>query len=305
MITDIFTVSSFLVAFIAAIAVQLFSGQSSKPSFTLEERKKYAVLVTGASRGIGKTITAHLSSLGYTVFGSVRSNSSYDELLKANDSVLAKGEVVPIQFDVTDDKAIAAAAKTVEETCKRKNLELIGIINNAGINPEGDAMFKTFNEGGVQENVLAESSVVTEVFNTNVVGVFRVTRAFMPLLNKQRGRIIIIGSFFGTIAGSLRLPHLAYESSKFALEGLADGLRRGLKNEGIQVSLVKPGMIKTLMSAQIGESPPIVVSQDVLTALEAKRPSARYYPGMVKGLPCKSLCDFFALLPTFITDSQL
>lgn len=305
------TTSSFLVAIAAMVFVQLFWGGHTKAQLPTETRKRSAVLVTGASRGIGKTIAEHLSFVGYTVFGSVRSQASYDELLKANASKKGTlGSITPVLFDVTNDEEIAKAVKIIQQKCQKENFEFMGIINNAGINPEGERYAKMhYQEQKQPDNVLVDGDTALKVLDTNVVGCFRVTKAFLPLLSKERGRIILIGSYFGTIAGALGLAHVAYEASKFALEALADGLRRGLKGDSdyakIKVSLIKPGNIQTDMNEYAGESPPVVVSHDILTALEATRPNSRYYPGLVKGLPCKNLCDFFALLPTFITDTQV
>jgi len=285
-----------------------------------EMRKRRAVLITGASRGIGKTIALHLSSLGYTVFGSVRSQSSYDSLIAASNSNEQdehySGKIIPVIFDVTKDDQIQNAVTTIEKACKENDLDFVSIVNNAGINPEGDTYAKVLSEsttGGkksVPDNILSDSELVTNVFDTNVVGCFRVTKAFMPLLQKggKKGdsSIVLVGSFFGSIAGALNLSHLAYESSKFALEGLADGLRRGLsKKEGISVSLVKPGNIQTDMNKLAGEVAPVVVANDILAAIEDPNPKARYYPGLVKGTSCKLLCLFFELFPTWITDKQL
>lgn len=279
--------------------------------YTPEQRRSSAVLVTGASRGIGKKIVLQLSSLGYTVFGSVRSQSSYDNLELSNhkdgDEQGKRGEIIPITFDVTNDEEIAVAFKSIENTCKERNLELVALVNNAAINPEGDLISKQYLDKNVKppENVLSDSETVIKVLDTNVVGCFRVTKTFLPILSNEKGRVVIIGSYFGTIGGALGLPHLAYESSKFALEGLADGLRRGLKNEGIKVSLVKPGNIKTDMNKVGGEVSTDVVSRDVISALEAKNPKPRYYPGTVKGIPCKLLCRIFGLSPSWLTDKQL
>ncbi|KAG7337596.1 short chain dehydrogenase/reductase family oxidoreductase [Nitzschia inconspicua] len=310
MLADALTTSSFLVAVVIAVIAQLFRKGQTHAHLPLKTRQSRAVLVTGASRGIGKTTAAHLSFVGYTIFGSVRSQDSYDGLLKSNDDTTAQGTIIPIKFDVTNEKEIAAAVELIQKKCREKNLEFVGIVNNAGINPEGERYAKMqFEEQKLPDNVLVDGKTALQVLDTNVVGCFRVTKAFLPLVSKENGRIILIGSYFGTIAGALGLPHLAYEASKFALEALADGLRRGLKGDSdckkIKVSLIKPGNIQTDMNQFAGESPPVTVSSDVLAALEAKRPSARYYPGMVKGLPCKNICDFFALLPSFITDTQL
>ena len=123
----------------------------------------------------------------------------------------------------------------------------------------------------------------------------------MPLL-ADGGRVVNIGSYFGSIAGQAGLCHAYYESSKFALEGLSDNMRRSLCKRGIHVSLVKPGNISTDMNS-FGESPSIVVAKDVEHAVSSKRPKPRYYPGKVKGLPVRIVCWIFEMLPTWVTDS--
>jgi len=198
---------------------------------------------------------------------------------------------------------------TIEKRCQENDLDFTALINNAGINPEGDRYGKVLAEtGSMPDNILSDSELVTHVFDTNVVGCFRVTKAFLPLLQKGKkgeASIVLVGSFFGSIAGALNLSHLAYESSKFAIEGLADGLRRGLKKEHITVSLIKPGNIQTDMNKTAGESKSSVVANDILEAIEDPNPSARYYPGLVKGTSCKLACLFFSLFPTWFTDKQL
>eukprot|EP00536_Pseudo-nitzschia_multiseries_P014340 jgi/Psemu1/214397/e_gw1.688.5.1 len=280
-------------------------------NYTPDKRRKCAVLITGASRGIGKTVALQLSSLGYTVFGNVRSQSSFDELMARNDdaerSTDTAGTIIPLKFDVTDDEGIGAAVTKVNTVCGEAGLDFIGIVNNAAINPEGEDISKSFLDENTKypDNVLSDSKTVMRVMDTNVIGCFRVTRSFLPLLTKEKGRVILVGSYFGTLAGPLGLPHLAYESSKHALEGLADGLRRGLKDEGIQVSLIKPGNIDTDMNPLGDKVSPQEVSRDILAALEAKKPKARYYPGTVKGIPARILCAIFGLLPSSMTDKLL
>ncbi|MGK3738545.1 MAG: NAD(P)-dependent dehydrogenase (short-subunit alcohol dehydrogenase family) [Bacillariaceae sp.] len=306
-------VSTMSVALTVVFVAIYFRGGNVKKasSCTPEQRKKRAVLITGASRGIGKTIAVHLSSLGYTVFGSVRSQSSFDKLNACNSNNEeelsdTEGKIIPVIFDVTDDKEIEAAVITIDNACKENRLDFIAIINNAGINPEGDMLATLYSDTGKSpENILTDSRTVTNVLDTNVVGCFRVTRAFMPLLKKGDASIVLIGSYFGSIAGAINLSHLAYESSKFALEGLADGMRRSLKKEGIRVSLIKPGNIQTDMNELAGEVPPVVVAYDVLAAIEDKKSHARYYPGLVKGLSCRMLCTFFSIFPSWLTDKQL
>eukprot|EP01083_Nonionella_stella_P044650 120189_1 len=125
----------------------------------------------------------------------------------------------------------------------------------------------------------------SRTLETNVVGVGRVTKACIPLLAKG-GRIVNIGSYFGSIAGKVGLDQIYYEASKFALEGMTDNMRRALKKEGMKVALIKPGNISTDMNSY-GEVSARVVSLDIEHAIASSSPKPRYYPGTVKGMPCK------------------
>mmetsp|Transcript_48159 Transcript_48159/g.116892 ORF Transcript_48159/g.116892 Transcript_48159/m.116892 type:complete len:333 (+) Transcript_48159:227-1225(+) len=330
MLERILTPNAFLVAIFAVVLSKLWGG-NTKSVYDNKMRYKSAVLVTGVSRGIGQMIARNLVFWGYTVYGSVRSQEKYDELVEQqkvvdsnrkvertkwlndphrNPNQPEPGRIIPVLFDVTDDNAIEDAVKAVQESCKKHDVKLIAIVNNAGINPEGDMIGKSYKETGkAPDNVLTDPKTVLEVLNVNFVGMVRVTKAFLPLVDKQSGRIVLVGSYFGTIAGALGLAHCAYEASKFAVEALADNLRRGLKGDDelnqIQVSLIKPGNIITDMNKLAGESPSTDVSKEVLFAIESRSADARYYPGMVKGLPCKWVCDFFTHLPSVFTDTQL
>jgi hypothetical protein len=125
---------------------------------------------------------------------------------------------------------------------------------------------------------------------------------------------------FGSLAGAIGLPHVYYEASKHALEGLADGMRRGFQQQQqqkqqqnststsllrpVEVSLIKPGNIQTDMN-RYGEVGPDQVTQVVLHALESNHPRHRYYPGTVKGMSSRFLCTVFDILPTWFTDKLL
>jgi len=179
------------------------------------------------------------------------------------------------------------------------------VVNNAGINPEGDKM----NEGGTFEirNELADPAIGRRVFETNVIGVGRVTKACLPILTKSKSKssgtttIVNIGSYFGSIAGVLGIDHCYYETSKFALEGMSDNMRRSLRKEGVRVVLVKPGNISTDMNPA-GEVSTKVVAMDIEHAISSSKPKARYYPGKVKGYSTKFVCMLYEMLPTSIVD---
>ena len=257
------------------------------------------ILITGGGRGIGKATAEYLSNQGYTVLVTVRKQADYDALTSKEDDTNAR--IIPVILDVTSDAQVQPAVERVQSVLKETNTKLIAIVNNAGINPEGDAMNDYYAEGKTPPNVLADASVASRVLETNVVGVVRVTRAFLPLLTTN-GRIVNIGSYFGSVAGKGGLGHAAYEASKFALEGLSDNMRRSLKAQNINVSLIKPGNIQTDMNTRLGEVKADVVAQDIEHAIASPSPRPRYYPGKVKGTPCYLVCFLFEMLPESITD---
>ncbi len=179
-----------------------------------------AFLVTGSSTGIGEACALHLDGLGFRVFAGVRRDADGEALRKKSSERLK-----PIHLDVTDVASIAAARNTIA----RENIELRGLVNNAGIVVAGPLEILPLEEFRRQ-------------FEVNVIGQLAVTQAFLPLLRKARGRIVLMGS----ISGRLASPFIgAYGASKFALEAMADVLRVELMPWGIEVSIIEPGSIAT------------------------------------------------------------
>lgn len=181
-----------------------------------------AVLVTGASTGIGAACALELDRQGFTVFAGVRKTSDADRLRSG-----ASSRLEPIALDVTDADQIVAAISQIG--ARVGSAGLAGLVNNAGVAG-----------GGPLEVVpLAE---VRRLFEVNVFGLLAVTQAAIPLLRKARGRIVNIGS----IAGKTVTPFVApYSMSKFAVEALTDGLRLELAPEGIEVVVIEPGAVRT------------------------------------------------------------
>jgi NAD(P)-dependent dehydrogenase (short-subunit alcohol dehydrogenase family) len=189
---------------------------------TKQSQSKGAVLVTGASTGIGRASALRLDQLGFQVFAGVRKDADGKALKQK-----AKGDFTPILLDVTDDASIAAAAKTVSKAVGNRGLA--GLVNNAGIVVPGPLEFLPLGDLRSQIEV-------------NVIGQVAVTQAFLPMLRKGRGRIVNIGS----IGGRMATPFMgAYNASKFALEALTDSLRMELKPWEISVSIIEPGNIDT------------------------------------------------------------
>ena len=183
-----------------------------------------AVLVTGASSGIGRSITELLASKGHFVYAGART----DEDLRALSAIK---NVQGIRLDVTNPAEIAAAVETVRQGGRG----LYGVVNNAGVAILGP-MIET------EEEDLAFQ------FNVNVYGPYRITKAFAPLIIESKGRITTIGSINGIIAGALSGP---YAMSKFAVEGFTDALAAEMAGLGVKVSIVDPGRYRSSMSANV------------------------------------------------------
>ena len=188
---------------------------------------KAAVVVTGASRGLGRSMALELSSRGFRVFAGVRKIGDADDLSRESG-----GSLAPLILDVTQTDSIAAAVQEVSREVGDKGLA--GLINNAGIT----------HFGPVEE---ASIECIEEQFRVNLIGVIAVTQRFLPLLRRGRGRVVNISS----VNGRISFPFTGvYSASKFALEAISDALRMELKPWGIMVSVVEPGVTSTDIRAR-------------------------------------------------------
>lgn len=181
-----------------------------------------AVLVTGASTGIGRATVEHLVREDCTVLAGVRGREDGERLV-----ALAPEQVHWLELDVTRPEQIAAAVAATARMLAPGGLR--GLVNNAGI-----AM------GGPLEYFPPED--LRRQLEVNVVGLHAVTQAFLPLVRRGRGRIVQVGSISGLIASPFIGP---YAASKHAVEALADALRLELAPEGIPVAVIEPGQVRT------------------------------------------------------------
>lgn len=187
------------------------------------------VLVTGISTGIGRAITAELIEKNFYVIGSVRraEDAKYFEDKFPN-------QFKSIIFDVTDKDAINQSVPIVKDFLKQNNTYLCSVINNAGIALGGPVRY-------------LDIEVFKKQFDVNYFGLINVTKAFLDLLidsntHPLKNKIINIGS----ISGKRSYPFVApYTSSKHALEGFTDSLRRELMIHDVDVVLIQPGPIRT------------------------------------------------------------
>jgi NAD(P)-dependent dehydrogenase (short-subunit alcohol dehydrogenase family) len=193
--------------------------------------KQTAVLITGTSTGIGRAAAASLAKKGYTVFAGVRKQSDLNQWLSVPKASV-KGEIIPLNLDVRDEQSVEKALQSVKLWLSGdKTRKLAAIVNNAGVS--NAIPFE-----------LQSTESFEHILDVNLLGVVRVTKAFLPLLREHQGRIVNIGS----INGFLSVPLMSsYCASKHALEGLTDSLRFELSSSNIFVSLVEPGSIQTPM----------------------------------------------------------
>ncbi|HEY9181444.1 MAG TPA: SDR family oxidoreductase [Candidatus Baltobacteraceae bacterium] len=186
----------------------------------MENRSCGAVLVTGASTGIGYACTQMLSGAGFIVFAGVRSAADAQRVRALH------AHVRPLLLDVSIREQIAAAAEAI----RTSGTALKGVVNNAGIAVAGPL-----------EHIPLED--FRRQFEVNVFGALAVTQAMLPLLRQTAGARIV---FMSSVSGQIAPPFVGpYASSKFALEALADALRMELSAFGIRVSIVQPGNVRT------------------------------------------------------------
>ena len=250
-----------------------------------------SIVITGASTGIGYTTAQRFLRQGWRVFGSVRKQADAERL-----QVELGERFTPLLFDVTDADALQRAAAAVDAALG--NQKLGALVNNAGYVVSGPLL-------------LLPEDQLRQQLDVNVLGPFRVSQAFGPLLGTDRsrtgapGRIVQISS----VAGKSGFPFMgAYCTSKHALDGMSESLRRELILFGIEVILVAPGAIATPIwekrdqaglerysstpygpalkqfaevltaRAQKNALPPERVADDIWQAVTSKRPRLRYEP---------------------------
>lgn len=178
-----------------------------------------SILITGASSGIGKYATEIFALRGWIVWAGYRDEKIKEELLKIHVNVR------PLKIDVTNMDLIIKSKEAIEKSGIQLNI----LFNNAGL-----AL------GGPIEVLDIEE--VKKVYDVNFFGYLRMIQTFLPLLRKSCGRILNMSSLAGLIGVPFLMP---YSSSKFAIEGMSDGLRRELLSQKISVSVIEPGPIKT------------------------------------------------------------
>ncbi len=173
-----------------------------------------AILVTGASTGIGRNMAETLAANGYFVYAGARKQADLDAL-SAIDNIQG------IRLDVTVQQEIDAAVETVRDGGRG----LYGLVNNAGVAVVGPMI--EIDEEDVQFQM-----------DVNVFGPYRVTKAFAPLIIESEGRITTTGSISGILSSGFLG---SYSMSKHAVEAYTDSLATEMQKFGVHVSVIEPG----------------------------------------------------------------
>ncbi|TDB77897.1 oxidoreductase [Micromonospora sp. KC721] len=241
---------------------------------------RQVALVTGASSGIGKAAALALVAAGFTVVGTSRDTSR----------VAPGGGVTFLDLDVTSTESVTTVVQQVIEQSGRIDV----LVNNAGLGAAGAA----------EESSLTQDQ---RLFDVNVFGLIRMTKAVLPRMRAQGGgRIINISSVLGFLPG----PYMAsYAASKHAIEGYSESLDHEVREHGVRVLLVQPAYTNTgfeanslradsplpvyaqqrhifddLMAAAIkGGDDPAIVAKAVVSAATDPKPKLRYTAGPTAG----------------------
>jgi len=197
-----------------AIFATFFLGLAAGNAVAAEGDGQKAILVTGASSGIGRNLAERLAAEGHFVYAGARKQADIDAL-SAIDNIQG------IRLDVTVQDEIDAAVETITKAGRG----LYGLVNNAGVLV-------------IAPMIEVDEEDMQFQMDVNVFGPYRVTRAFAPLIIESKGRISTTGSISGILSGAFIGP---YSISKHAIEGFTDSLAAEMATLDVHVSVVEPG----------------------------------------------------------------
>ncbi|MFK7831010.1 MAG: SDR family oxidoreductase [Congregibacter sp.] len=264
------------------------------------------IVITGATAGIGRASAILLASKGHRVFATGRNEAALAELESGYENITA------VEMDVTDKTSVSEAAARISDALAGQAPDVL--VNNAGVAVAGPI------------EAIDDQSWERQ-YQTNVLGLVRVTRAFLPAMReRRRGRIINVSS----AAGRVTLPFFApYNSTKQAVESISDSMRQELRPHGVQVVVIEPGAVKTRLGSfeqeqlqdWVDDAPayasqlkrlktfhkqlyakgadPVTVAGSIVDACETHNPSPRR---IVPLLPGAVFILIKALLPTRVSD---
>ena len=201
---------------------------------------KKSIFITGASSGIGRSLSLKFASEGWKVVASARRINILKSL--KNES-LKKKIIIPVKLDITNSKMVSSKVNSIVKT---NGIPDIIFLNAGTNNPNSTSIFS-----------LKETR---QIFETNFFGTLNCVAAFLPYLKKKRQSQIIIMS---SVAGYRGLPYAAaYCSSKSAISTFAESIFNQCKNLGITVRVVNPGFIKTPLTDKNKFDMPMIISAE-------------------------------------------
>lgn len=253
----------------------------------------HIAVVTGSSSGIGFETALLLARSGFHTYATMRNLEKSKSITE-----IANTEKLPlqvVQLDVNDDISVKNAIDKIVSAAENKRIDVL--VNNAGY-----GLFGPLEDTSIEE--------IKTQFETNFFGVIRVTQQVLPVMRKQNsgGTIVNVSS----VGGRIGVPVLsAYQSTKFALEGLSESMSYELEPFGIRVVIIEPGFIRTnivnsstsaqkaldpkspyfpltqkvknhfksMMENASSSSPPEEVAKVILQAITSKNPQLRYTVG--------------------------
>jgi NAD(P)-dependent dehydrogenase (short-subunit alcohol dehydrogenase family) len=211
-------------------------------------------LVTGSSSGIGFETALLLARSGFQTYATMRNLEKSKNITEIANTEKLLLQVV--QLDVNDDISVKNAINKIAAAAAAENKRINVLVNNAGY-----GLFGSLEDTSIEE--------IKAQFETNFFGVIRVTQQVLPIMRKQNsgGTIVNVSS----VGGRIGVPVLsAYQSTKFALEGLSESMSYELEPFGIRVVIIEPGFIRTNI---------VNSSTSAKKALDPKSP---YFPLMQK-----------------------
>ena len=189
---------------------------------------------TGSNSGIGRSAAVYLAAKGWTVYGTMRSLDKGDKLASMADE--AGVEVHPVVCDVADDASVERAMAEILDDAGRIDV----LVNNAGIG--GNAVMEE-----------CPIDLYADVMNVNLYGVVRCSQAVLPQMRERgSGTIVNVSSITGRFAAIAQSP---YVTSKWAVEGLSEGMAQELAPHGIRVVVIEPGIVRTAILAKNTDAP--------------------------------------------------
>ena len=201
-----------------------------------QQQTRPVAIVTGVSGGIGEATALALHQAGYRVFGTYR-----------RPPATKSPSIEYLACDVTSDASVKAAVDEVVSKARRIDL----LVNNAGVGLVA----------GAEESSLEQAK---SLFDVNLFGLIRMTKAVLPTMRRQRaGRIVNLSSVVGLIPA----PFMAlYAASKHAVEGYSESLDHEIRGSGVRVVLVEPGYTRTSFEGNVYQADqPLEVYQSART----------------------------------------